>query len=76
MNNLAATAIKTFRPDGDQCDQCKEFIVGSLSTSTVFTNGIGFKDLCVKCKENNEFVHNNNVNLFLTKAQFLQQRSI
>lgn len=74
MSNLAETAIKTFHPDGKQCDHCKKFFLGTLLA--VFTNTVGFKDLCVKCNEKNDLWHNKNINSFPTKIEFDKRRVI
>ena len=73
MNNLSETAVKTFKHDGDKCDSCKTFF---FELSPIFTNTVGFKDLCFKCVIKNDFEHNKNINKFPSKIEFDKRRVI
>jgi len=75
VNKFAGMVTKYVFPDGCQCDHCNNYFD---KLTLIFTNGIGFKDLCVKCKERKERFYNKSVAKFKfpSKKEFISYKRI
>lgn len=62
---------KAIDHDGEKCDDCKKYFGKLIS---IFTNNIGFKDVCDKCKGKHEFFYNKGLNKFPSKQEFTAKK--
>ena len=73
QNSTCKDPLKTVKSSGEQCDHCRGYFDKLL---LVFTNNIGFKELCDKCGKKNEFFYNKGLGKFPTNKEFANRRRV